>query len=91
MTQLNINQKMDKLARENGLGHWSCTDPIYAQSWTRSDGLVRYRSEARPLCDADTKYYEYAFEFLRSADKVNPIGEDWQKPEPYNFDVIRRS
>jgi hypothetical protein len=79
--QLGINPAMDKLARENGLGHWSCTDPRYARTWIRSDGEVVCNYNHRPLCEADKYYYSSAIESMRGLDSVIPIGEDWQKPE----------
>jgi len=79
--QLGINPPMDKLAADNGLEHWSCTDPINAISWLRSDGLVRCFLDAKPLFDDDTEFYLYAFSRLVLADNVNSIGKDWQQPE----------
>jgi hypothetical protein len=35
--QLGINPAMDKLARDNGLGHWSCVSIDSNTSWKRSD------------------------------------------------------
>jgi len=78
--QLGINPEMDALARENGLGHWNCTDPIGIRTWLRSDGIIRC-----PLSDGDisTDAYTVSFVFNRLilCDKINAvIGKDWQQP-----------
>ena len=77
--QLNINPEMDKLARENGLGHWSCTDPIGCSSWLRSDGIVKWvgKINAPSQIDHDFSLIADILEF----DKACPIGKDWQPTE----------
>jgi hypothetical protein len=80
MKQLNINPVMDKLARDNSLGHWSCTAPIYAQSWLRSDGEVIVNYNWRPFCETDGEYYLQAFEKLKFFDIHKPMGKDWKYP-----------
>ena len=75
---------MDELATKHGLGHWSCTDPIEAKSWLRSDGEVMVFSDARPLCkdhDLADIVVSHVFDRLRAWDFVKPIGKDWQQPE----------
>jgi len=68
--QLGINPEMDELARDNGLGHWCCTDPINGKSWLRSDGKIRFHGGNN----------DWKIAALRGFDASNPIGKDWQQP-----------
>ena len=93
MKQLKINPAMDKIAANNGLSHWSCTDPMGAVSWLRSDGLVICDMNWRPLCKEHSMESVMVFMCARlhEYDNYTPIGKDWQQPCPYNLDVIRKS
>lgn len=69
--QLNINPEMDKLARDNGLGHWSCVSPLSNLMWVRSDGVETIFGRAD--CTIAN--------WLSHVDNCYPkIGKDWQQP-----------
>jgi len=71
MKQLGINPEMDELARNNGLGHWSCVSPLNSLFWLRSDGLsIKLLDDSSPI-----------IENLDWYDDNETKGEDWQQPE----------
>lgn len=71
---------MDKMAREHGLGHWSCVSPRSNAMWVRCDGHEWNYWEN----DISRSWIDY----LKEADKhYQPIGEDWQKPK---YDLIEK-
>ena len=74
MNQLGINPEMDKLARENKLGYWSCVSPKSNKFWVRKDGLDFYL----PFFD-DPKMT--VWDRLQWFDERYPIGKDWQQPK----------
>jgi hypothetical protein len=76
--QLGINQDLDKLARENELGHWSCVSPLSYSFWIRSDGRESHFSSF---------YDEISiFSILKNMDYYHPIDKDWQQPS-YSYQV----
>ena len=79
MKQLGINPAMDKMARDNGLGHWSCVDPINGELWLRSDGVTTKKSPAIFLNGGYD--YKSVLDWLEHLDVIKPIGKDWQQPE----------
>ena len=92
--QLNINPEMDKLAREQGLGHWSCVSPLSPQMWVRSDGR-----ECHFYLDlTNDNCAEYVINYLKTYAEEIPIGEDWQKPKqptlvqkPFDYNYYRNN
>jgi len=70
--QLGINPAMDELARDNGLGHWSCVSPLSYRLWVRSDGITSDYHELFAIFAI--------WQSLKRIDKLNPIGKDWQQP-----------
>lgn len=60
---LGINSEMDNHAKERGLGHWCCTDPMGNGTWIRQDGEIlrpHFRTGGYPV-------------ELREFDKENPM------------------
>jgi hypothetical protein len=76
MKQLGINSEVDTLAKNEGLEHWSCTDPIGGRTWLRSDGLTTEKSPSRLLNGGCN--YTIVFDWLKYVDTVNHIGVDWR-------------
>ena len=91
--QLGINPAMDKFALDNGLGHWSCTDPINAMSWLRLDGKCMFfnTSDHLGMFSLPIFVYDTCFNGMRIYDRNEALGKDWQQPEKYNIGVIRKS
>lgn len=80
--QLGINPEMDKIARDNGLGHWSCVSPLDAGMWVRSDGCT-YANDRFTDVTSDFIFNvvsKYPFAALKLCDEHKPIGKDWQQP-----------
>ena len=88
MKQLNINPEMDTLARNNGMGHWSCVSPLDDGLWVRSDGCY---FAIGTFCDSKRNYSTIWFdglipiEALKQIDIFHPLGEDWQKKKIASF------
>lgn len=87
MRQLNINPEMDKLARDNGLGHWSCVSPLTKHLWIRSDGVEAVYDgineltayiQCKPIKITIVDGYS-VFDALLCVDSEYPIGADWQQ------------
>lgn len=85
---------MDRLARENGLGHWSCVSPKSYSMWLRSDGAEFSKCYFSGHFSYQFVFGNYAseielitkndiFEALHKCDKECPVGEDWQKPKDH--------
>jgi hypothetical protein len=85
MAQLGINPEMDKLARENGLGHWSCVSPLDDSMWVRSDGATFSNGVFTNTKRTHSSFHAGIgivwIEVLKGLDGRFRIGEDWQKPE----------
>lgn len=83
MKQLNINPTMDALARENGVGHWSCVSPLLDNIWVRSDGCTYSNGRFCSVIDGRGDLIitmPYTFPALKICDEHCPIGKDWQQP-----------
>ena len=75
--QLGINPEMDKLALENGLGHWSCVSPKNSSMWVRSDGYSYYCENLSS--GSDNAIALDNISLLKYVDYASPIGKDWQQ------------
>ena len=65
-TQLGINPEMDKLARDNGLAHWSCVSKSSRRWWVRGTDKQEFFMSQSP---EDNEVVE----FLKILDKEHPI------------------
>ena len=85
-TQLGINPEMDKLAREDGLGHWSCVSRKSNAWWRRSDGVEWDGHES--FHDSDKMSI---MDYLKEYDEKYPIAQGNPATDPFIDHITRRN